>query len=548
MKSPTIENTSRWVGRILRDKWRIDGRIARGGVGTVWVATHKNNGNHVALKVLHPEFSRDADTRSRFLQEGYAANQVNHPGVVRILDDDMTEEGLAFLVMELLEGELLERRRMRKGGRLPLAEVYELGDQLLDVLAAAHDKGIVHRDIKPDNLFITNEGKLKVLDFGFAQMKTGFRKEQTATGFLLGTPGFMSPEQAVGNRAQVDAQTDVWAVGATLFTCLSARPVHDGESAAEMLVAAANFPARSLASVASGLPPKLVEVVDHALAFEKTHRWPNARAMQGALRQIPGRQSLGGRLDSGHRSVPDGRERQPAGPPSSERTGMEEVQQVEELDESNLQDANPSWNERTVIADANRPLPKEAMPSVRPATMAVNRSVHPVDEGASTRAIESPAETAPPVRSQIHTARPQMQSGQHGIGQLGYASGHQSGMVPSGGVPPSHDSGTLIMESPAHMSSGGFQANQQQQAAHASQMGPATQPFRQPSYPNLQPPPQTNDPRSNRSDDMMFVAGPARPAPPRQQSGRRVLVFIAVAAISMVIVIVTGLLVIAASD
>jgi eukaryotic-like serine/threonine-protein kinase len=546
VKSPTIENTSRWIGRILRDKWRIDARIARGGVGTVWAATHKNNGNHVALKVLHPEFSRDADTRSRFLQEGYAANQVNHPGVVRILDDDMTEEGLAFLVMELLEGELLERRRMRKGGRLPLAEVYELGDQLLDVLAAAHDKGIVHRDVKPDNLFITNEGKLKVLDFGFAQMKTGFRKEQTATGFLLGTPGFMSPEQAVGNRAQVDAQTDIWAVGATLFTCLSAKPVHEGESAAEMLVAAANFPARSLASVERGLPPKLVEIVDRALLFDKSKRWANARAMQNALRSIPGRQALGGRLDSGQRSVPDGRERQPAGPPSSERTVMEEVQQVEELDESALQDANPSWNERTVMADAGRPIPKDALPSVRGGAMVASRAVHPADQEASTLAIESPADKEPmtraPLTPQIHTARPHMQSGQHGVGHAGYA----SGMVPSGGVPPSNDSGTLIMESPAHMSSGGFQAGQQ--ASQTS--GPPTQPFRQPSYPNLsQPPvPPTNDPRASRADDMMFVAGPARPAPPRQQGGKRVLVFIAVAAISMVIVIVTGLLVIAASD
>src|SRR5215207_9415095 len=130
---------SRWVGRILRDRWRIDGRIARGGMGTVFAATHKNNGNTAAIKILHAEFSRDEDTRSRFLQEGYAANQVNHPGVVRIIDDDVTEDGHAFLVMELLEGELLEQRRIRKGGRLPLTDVFEVGEQLLDVLAAAHD-------------------------------------------------------------------------------------------------------------------------------------------------------------------------------------------------------------------------------------------------------------------------------------------------------------------------------------------------------------------------------------------------------------------------
>jgi len=288
----------------LRDKWRIDGRIARGGVGTVYAATHRKNGSRVAIKVLHPQFSRDEDTRSRFLQEGYAANRVGHPGVVRILDDDVTEEGFAFLVMELLEGELLERRRVRKGGTLPLREVYEVADQLLDVLAAAHEKSIVHRDIKPDNLFVTNEGRLKVLDFGFAHMKSGFRKEQTATGYLLGTPGFMSPEQASGNRDEVDAQTDIWATGATLFTLISGHPVHDGESAAAMLMAAANYQPRSLATVTTGLSPALVRIVDRAVAFNKAERWPNARAMQAALRSVPGR-PMGHMFESGRRSISD---------------------------------------------------------------------------------------------------------------------------------------------------------------------------------------------------------------------------------------------------
>src|SRR4051794_17814231 len=104
---------ARWIGRILRDKWRIDARVASGGVATVYAATHRNNGNRVAIKVLHPELSHDADTYSRFLQEAYAANKVHHPGVVRIIDDDVSEEGIAFLVMELLDGELLEKARIR---------------------------------------------------------------------------------------------------------------------------------------------------------------------------------------------------------------------------------------------------------------------------------------------------------------------------------------------------------------------------------------------------------------------------------------------------
>jgi serine/threonine-protein kinase len=327
---------SRWVGRVLRDKWRIDARIARGGMGTVFAATHRNNGSTAAIKILHPEFSRDEDTRSRFLQEGYAANKVNHPGVVRILDDDVTEEGLAYLVMELLQGELLEQRRIRKGGKLPLVEVYEFADQLLDVLAAAHAQDIVHRDIKPDNIFLTSQGRLKVLDFGFAQMKTAYRPEQTATGFLLGTPGFMAPEQAVGNRPLIDARTDIWAVGATLFMLLTGESVHVGESAAEQLVAAANFAVRSITTLEPGLPTKLANAIDRALEFDRDHRWPDARAMQEALRSIPGKQGASGPIRS---SMVDQHERRPylAQPVPPHDDTMRDI--VDEIGDDELQNS-----------------------------------------------------------------------------------------------------------------------------------------------------------------------------------------------------------------
>jgi serine/threonine protein kinase len=541
LKSPTIE-ASRWVGRVLRDKWRIDARIARGGVGTVFAATHKNNGNRVAIKVLHPEFSRDQDTRRRFLQEGYAANQVNHPGVVRILDDDVTEEGAAFLVMELLEGELLEKRRIRKGGMLQLAEVYEIADQLLDVLASAHEKGIVHRDIKPDNLFIAKDGRLKVLDFGFAQMKTGVSHEQTATGFLLGTPGFMSPEQAVGDRAKVDAQTDIWAVGATLFTLLSGHPVHEAESAAEMLVAAANYPARSLGQMTNGLPPKLVQIVDRALAFDKADRWPTARSMQGALRSVPGRQAVGSTFDSGRRSIPDD-----VPVPSNERTMSvrgDDVD-VEELDGSDLVEANPSWtnSERTVMAGPDRPIPDAALPSVRPG---------PDEERTVARQspYEAPPPTAAPETPKLAPQQAALQPAQRGFER-----------APGTSLPPSGPDGTVIMDSsPAH---GG---NANRSGDFVAQPPPATAPMGAAivrgqfgSNPNLMghgtPHAFAADPRLSRPDDpammqeMMYVAGPARPAQPQPtRGGTRIIVFVAVAFLSMVIVLVTGLLVLAASD
>jgi serine/threonine-protein kinase len=237
------------IGAVIKDKWRIDARLGSGGMATVYAATHRN-GNRVAIKMLHPDFSRDPAVRSRFLREGYVANAVGHPGTVRVLDDDITEDGSVFLVMELLEGESLELRRERLGGRLPVEEVFTVGDQLLDLLNAAHTKGIIHRDIKPENIFVTKEGAVKVLDFGIAQMRH-LASERTGTGLMLGTPDFMSPEQAGGNRDEIDARSDLWAVGATMFTLLSGESVHRAETLRDYLIALSTTPARTLASAAA---------------------------------------------------------------------------------------------------------------------------------------------------------------------------------------------------------------------------------------------------------------------------------------------------------
>ena len=538
MRSETLDGR-RWIGRVLRDKWRIDARISRGGVGTVYAATHKNNGSRAAIKVLHPEFSRDVDTRSRFLQEGYAANQVNHPGVVRILDDDTSEDGHAYLVMELLEGELLETRRIRKGGRLPLTDVYEVGEQLLDVLAAAHEKGIVHRDIKPDNLFITHEGRLKVLDFGFAQMKSSFRTEQTATGFLLGTPGFMSPEQAIGNRPHIDAQTDIWAVGATLFTLISGEPVHAGESAAEMLVAAANFPPRSLSTVTSGLNPRLVSVVDRAVAFEKAQRWPNARSMQFALREAGGKQTTG---QVSRRSIPDA-------------TEIEDPIDIEELDPDELKDARTgSWGsssgaERTVIAKAH--VPAEAIPSQM--TRAVPSPVgderrHPADDDGPTLAVPSTTTDPSDLAPRFHSEPPLTPH---------MAQYPSAGPLPEGMVDAASDGGTLIMESPAsaHDDGGAYPPASQGPKTAPKPFG-RTLPFPGSQILAKQPQPQQqfhpSDPRSMSpsAPDGMYVAGPAARPPQPMEAPRtnRVLVFIAVTVVTMVVVIVSGLIILAVSD
>lgn len=278
---PQNDALARRVGKVLRRKYRLDRLLGVGGMAAVFAATHRN-GSEVAVKILHRELAQLPSIRSRFLREGYVANQIAHPNVVRIMDDDDDDEnGTVFLVMELLRGESLDARWERSAYRLPLDEVLVLADAVLDVLAVAHERGIVHRDIKPENLFITVSGALKVLDFGIARVLDG--TSATRTGQLLGTPAFMSPEQANGRVREVDARSDVWSLGATMFTLLSGVHVHVARSAPEQLIFAATQQARPVEWVAPGVPPPVSAVINRALAFDPQQRWPSATEMRGAL-------------------------------------------------------------------------------------------------------------------------------------------------------------------------------------------------------------------------------------------------------------------------
>ncbi len=271
------------VGRTLCGKYTLDALIGVGGMAAVYKGVHRN-GHRVAIKMLHPAISASEALRARFLREGYVANAVDHPGAVRVLDDDTAEDGSVFLVMELLEGQTLRELWERAGYRLPVEQAAAFVHQLLDVLAAAHAKGIVHRDIKPDNLFVTADGRLRVLDFGIARMRDASGSSATRTGGVMGTPAFMPREQALGWMKEIDGRTDLWAVGATMFTLVSGEMVHNADTPEHVVVLTATQPARPLASVVP-VPPPIAAVVDQALAFAKTDRFADARSMQQALEQ-----------------------------------------------------------------------------------------------------------------------------------------------------------------------------------------------------------------------------------------------------------------------
>ncbi len=269
------------MGTVLRSKYRLDRILGVGGMAAVYQATHRN-GAELAIKVLHEHLSSDAHVREWFLREGSAANSVRHPGVVAVLDDDVAEDGTAFLVMELLRGADAEALRQTSGGQLSTSAVLSIADQLLEVLVVAHGEGIVHRDIKPANLFVTTEGRLKVLDFGVAWTRST-AEEVVAGDCVLGTPAFMPPEQALGAAHGIERRSDVWSAAAALFMLLGGQTVHEAQSAQQMLARAATVRARSLHAVMPTAPEGLVDAIDRALAFDQAAR-PDAAAFRELLR------------------------------------------------------------------------------------------------------------------------------------------------------------------------------------------------------------------------------------------------------------------------
>ncbi len=272
------------VGTLVRDKWTLVRLLGVGGMAAVYVGVHRI-GRRDALKILHAEAAKSKEICLRFEREAQAVNRFRHPGAVEIRDIDVTEDGAPFLVMELLVGESLGDR-MQRLGKLPVGEVLRHAEQVLDVLAAAHEQGIIHRDIKPANLFITTEGRLKVLDFGLARMhEVSFNDGLfTKEGTTLGTTPYMPPEQARGRG--IDERADLFAMGATMFRLLTGRYVHSATTAFDLLLQMGRDPAPRIATVAPLLPDDICLVVDRALAFDRDQRYPSARAMLEDLRAL----------------------------------------------------------------------------------------------------------------------------------------------------------------------------------------------------------------------------------------------------------------------
>jgi serine/threonine-protein kinase len=268
--------------------YRLGRRLGAGGIGAVYAATHVRTGRAYAVKVLLPDAADDATSAARFRREAEALAAVGHAGIVAVHDFDVTDDGVAYLVMDKLEGEDLDARLAR--GPLSLATTQDLLHQVGSALATAHDAGILHRDLKPSNVFLARRPGMPeravLLDFGLAKLMEGEHAKLTATGATMGTPMYMSPEQAQG--LPVDRRTDVYALGAVLFECLTGRPPFDGPHVTAILAKVLTAPPPRLRDWNPELPRALDDVIARALAKDPSERPASVPALVAAVNEAIG--------------------------------------------------------------------------------------------------------------------------------------------------------------------------------------------------------------------------------------------------------------------
>ncbi len=275
------------VGEVIDRRYRLKREIARGGAGAVFEAEHLYTTRPVAIKLLIPEQANHNETRQRLLLEARALTVARHPGIVLGLDAGETEEGIPYLVMELLEGRTLEGiLAVRR--RIGVADAVYLGLQLCDALAAAHERGILHRDIKPSNVFIsrTEAGRevAKIFDFGIARLPDQAQKI-TRQGAVLGTPEYMAPEQLLA-KDEIDARCDIYALGISLYEALAGVVPFEGNFG-EVLLKVSTEPVPSLTKRCPQVPIQLEQAIEKALARDPADRHATARAFAEALSQVP---------------------------------------------------------------------------------------------------------------------------------------------------------------------------------------------------------------------------------------------------------------------
>jgi serine/threonine-protein kinase len=298
--------TDPWIGRILDDRYRIEEFLAEGGMGSVYIAEHLKLHKAVALKVIHQELVGDGEVAARFAREAMASAQLDHPHVASALDYGALPEGGAYLVMQLVRGDSIAEL-IEKEGAVPWPKACEVAAQVADALAAAHAADIVHRDLKPDNVLLEprEDGSVlaKVLDFGIARVTTEGKKTVegaapgkalTRVGTVMGTPGYMAPEQAMGDN--VDHRADLYALGVCLWELLVGKTLYDTRDLTQIvtrqLTETPQTPREATGD--ASIPEELDELVMALLSHKPDDRPGSASVIRDLLRQMSIRASITG--------------------------------------------------------------------------------------------------------------------------------------------------------------------------------------------------------------------------------------------------------------
>ena len=268
-------------GRVLGGRYRLDRELARGGMASVWIAEHVLRWRRVAVKLLLPQLAADDALRTRFRNEAVAAAKLTHPGIVATYDTG-DDDGLAYIVMELVEGRTL-RGIIDERPRLPVPEAVDITSQVADALEHAHRQGLVHRDVKPANVLVQSDGRVKVTDFGIAKAAGG--DDLTRTGTVVGTARYLAPEQV--NGAEVDGRADVYALGLLLYEMLAGKPPFGGDTDMATAVARLTNSPEPVSSARPEISRSLEDVVARSLARDPEYRYQTAREFKHALSNGP---------------------------------------------------------------------------------------------------------------------------------------------------------------------------------------------------------------------------------------------------------------------
>lgn len=276
------------VGTVIAETYRVVGKLGAGGMGSIYEVEHVRMGRRFALKLLEASLAENEEVFQRFKREAEIAGQLGHPNIVEVTDFNRTMQGIPYIVMEKLAGlDLADQIAQR--GPYTFQQAYPLLSEMVDALEAAHAAGIVHRDLKPQNIFLCEKGRrtdyVKLLDFGISKMKES-GSIVTKTNAVMGTPYYMSPEQAEGRNAEVDARTDIFAFGAIIYEMLTGRLAFYAPSVPTALFKVCFEEPEPIQNVLPDLPPGLADVIGKALSKDREARYASARMMGDDLDRI----------------------------------------------------------------------------------------------------------------------------------------------------------------------------------------------------------------------------------------------------------------------